>query len=104
MAAVLLVSCLVICTSCACLYGITKSKSQDSAISLIVALVALCAVSFHWLARPHLFTLVFAAIYYHLLEMGTVKTKRMMIALPLLMVLWTNVHGGFLAGPVSGVL
>ncbi len=98
MAAVLFVSILVICFSSALVYGITKLKSRNSVVSLAVSLVAMCAASFHWLARPHIFTFLFTAVFYLFLDTGLVRTRRMMIALPLLMVLWTNIHGGFIAG------
>jgi hypothetical protein len=98
MAAVLLASIIVICFASALVYGITKSKSGNSVVSLFVALIAMCAGSFHWLARPHLFTFLFTAIFFQFLDTGTVRTRRMMITLPLLMVLWTNLHGGFVAG------
>jgi hypothetical protein len=98
MAAVLLVSVIVICFSSALVYGITKNKSRNSIVSLAVSLVAMCAASFHWMARPHIFTFLFVAIFYQFLDTGMVKTRRMMVALPLLMVLWTNIHGGFIAG------
>lgn len=98
MAAVLLVSAIVICLSSTLVYGITKAKSKNSLVSLAVAMVAMCASSFHWLARPHLFTFLFVAVFFHLLDTGSVRTRRMMIALPLLMVIWTNLHGGFVAG------
>jgi hypothetical protein len=98
MAAVLLVSILVICFSSALVYGITQHKSRNSVVSLAVTLIAMCAASFHWLARPHIFTFLFTAVFYMFLDTGMVRTRRMVIALPLLMVLWTNIHGGFIAG------
>jgi hypothetical protein len=98
MAAVLFVSTLVICLSCALLYGITKDKSHNSIVSLFITLVAMCAASFHWLARPHIFTFLFVAIFYHLLDTGAGHRKRMLLGLPLMMVVWTNLHGGFIAG------
>jgi hypothetical protein len=98
MAAVLLVSILVICFSSALVYGVTKYKSRNSVVSLAITLIAMCAASFHWLARPHIFTFLFTAVFYMFLDTGMVRTRRMMIALPLLMVLWTNIHGGFIAG------
>jgi hypothetical protein len=98
MAAVLLVSALVICFSSALIYSITKSKASNALVSLAIAMMATCAASFHWLARPHLFTFIFVAIFYQFLDEGTVKVRRMMIGLPVLMVVWTNLHGGFVAG------
>jgi hypothetical protein len=98
MAAVLLVSSIVICLASVLVYAITRSKSGNSLVSLLISLVAMCAASFHWLARPHLFTFLFVAIFLHLLDKGTVKSRRMLAVLPVLMVLWTNLHGGFVAG------
>jgi hypothetical protein len=98
MAAVLLASALVVCVSSALVYAITKSKSGNSVVSLGVAMVAMCAASFHWLARPHLFTFIFTAVFFHFLDRGTVQKRRMLVGLPLLMILWTNLHGGFVAG------
>ncbi len=98
MAAVLFVTTLTICTSFAAVYLITKAKSGQALISLVVTLVAMCAASFHWLARPHIVTFLFVAVFYHLLDTGADKRKRMLIGLPLLTVVWTNLHGGFVAG------
>jgi hypothetical protein len=98
MAAVLLVSAIAICFSSALIYAITKSKARNAIVSLFVSLTATCAASFHWLARPHIFTFLFAAVFYQFLDSGIKKPRRMLIALPLLMVLWTNLHGGFIAG------
>ncbi len=98
MAAVLFVTTLVICFSCALLYGITKQKSHNSIVSLLITLIAMCAASFHWLARPHIFTFLFVTISYHFLDAGTVRKTRMLLGLPLMMIVWTNLHGGFIAG------
>lgn len=56
----------------------------------------------YWSARPHLITLLFTAIFMHILESGTwnptQKNLRRLWLLPVLMVLWVNSHGGFAVG------
>ena len=52
----------------------------------------------HWLARPHLFTLLFTVIFYSILERVKDGKRRLLWWLPALTVLWTNLHGGFFVG------
>ncbi len=52
----------------------------------------------HWLARPHLFTLLFIVIFLALLERAREGRTRMLLFLPPLTILWTNLHGGFIVG------
>ena len=47
--------------------------------------------------RPHIFTLLFLALHLLILESST-KRRIWLALLPLLMVIWVNVHGGFVAG------
>jgi len=65
-------------------------------------LAAICS-SIHWLARPHLFTLLFLVLFYAALE--RVRDGRTRLAgvpylaiFPAVTVLWTNLHGGFFVG------
>jgi len=63
----------------------------------VTALAAACS-SMHWLARPHLFTLLFVVAFCWILELAGEKKRHLLWLLPPLMLVWTNVHGGFLAG------
>jgi hypothetical protein len=98
LAAVLLVSTLVICAASAVVYGITRRKSGNPVVSLILTLFVVCATSIHWLARPHLFTLLFTGLFFAVLDSGPAQKRRMLVLLPCLMVAWTNLHGGFIVG------
>ena len=75
---------------------------RASGISIIVAvfIVALSASvsTIHWLARPHIFSLLFTLIFYIVLDTYQNKKKNCLYILPLLMIVWVNLHGGFLAG------
>jgi hypothetical protein len=79
-------------------------RLQSNAI-LAIAITVLAAVasSIHWMARPHLFTLLFVVLFYGaLLKVAGGHTKvagiPYLVLLPAGMILWTNLHGGFFAG------
>jgi len=66
-------------------------------------MVATAAASIHWLARPHLFTLLFMVLFYAALELVDEGRTRLagvpiLAALPVITILWTNLHGGFFVG------
>jgi len=65
-----------------------------------MTLVAAAASAVHWLARPHLFTMLFTVVFLSVLERVERQpgSYRRLCLLPLLMVLWTNLHGGFFVG------
>ena len=72
-------------------------------VATLIAVVVAAASSTHWLARPHLFTLLFLVLFYAALEQ--VRDGRTRLAgipylaiLPAATVLWTNLHGGFFIG------
>lgn len=71
-------------------------------VILLLAIV-LAASSHHFHARPHIATIALTALTYGILcdvEAGRAPARRLWL-LPLLMVLWTNLHGGALAGIVN---
>jgi hypothetical protein len=52
----------------------------------------------HWLARPHIFSLLLTVTWYRLLDSYQYKKGNYLYALPPLMFLWVNLHGGFMFG------
>ncbi len=100
MAAVVLASLLVICTAGRILYGLVRRRAGDSLVAIAVTFVAVAASSIHWLARPHLFTLLFVLVFYDILERAARGRTRLLGWLPALTILWTNLHGGFFLGIV----
>jgi hypothetical protein len=75
---------------------------RASGISIIVAacIVALSAGAsiIHWLARPHIFSLLLVLFWYIILDTYQYKKKNYLYLLLPLMLLWVNLHGGFIAG------
>ncbi|MCE5307147.1 MAG: hypothetical protein LLG20_05860 [Acidobacteriales bacterium] len=100
LAAVVLFSTFLLCLTFAWLFRLTRRKSGHEFIAIILTAMAIQCSSIHWWARPHLFTLLFIVIFYDLLERVKAGQTRLLIALPLITVFWTNVHAGFIPGVV----
>ena len=99
MAAVVLGSSLVLALTFALLFRLAR-RSSDALVALALTLVAAAGSAGHWLARPHLFTMLFTVIFYSILERADRAPEdwRRLWLLPPLMLLWTNLHGGFFVG------
>jgi hypothetical protein len=84
------------------LYQEARRKS-NVLVAISVTMIAAAASSIHWLARPHLFTLLFLVLFYRGLESVRAGRGRMagipyLAIFPVATVLWTNLHGGFFVG------
>lgn len=97
---VVFVSLLIICFAFALLYRIALRLSGDVFLSIGATLLAAMASTIHWLARPHLFTLLFVAVFYYAIERSRSGSSRWLWLLPPVAALWTNIHGGFVIGLV----
>jgi hypothetical protein len=95
MQAVLLGAIVLICLTSALLYRLVLRKCGNVLISFALTAIAAAGSSIHWLARPHLFTMLFLVVFYSILEDGRM---RLLFILPVAAVVWTNLHGGFLVG------
>jgi len=103
MAAVVLASSLVLALTFALLFRMAR-RSSDALVALALTLAAAAGSAGHWLARPHLFTMLFTVIFYSMLDgsgeraAGACGVPRRLWLLPPLMAVWTNLHGGFFVG------
>jgi hypothetical protein len=70
-------------------------RGASGVIAVMVCLVAVGASSVHFLARPHLFTLLFFVAALWLLDADRQRSSRAVWLLVPLTALWTNLHGGF---------
>ena len=73
----------------------TVWRGASGLIAALLALLAVGASSIHFLARPHLFTLVFLTCALWLLDADRRRPGRAVWLLLPLTLLWTNLHGGF---------
>ena len=99
---VVMFSILMLSVTFAALFLLVRRKSNPL-VAIAVTMLAATASSIHWLARPHLFTLLFLVLFYAALEQVQEGRTRLMgvpilAALPVVTILWTNLHGGFFVG------
>jgi hypothetical protein len=67
-------------------------------VALFVAALVAVVSSVHWLARPHMFTFFFVALWAYGLERFYRNENKKLWLFPLLMSIWVNTHGAFIAG------
>ncbi|HEX7092023.1 MAG TPA: hypothetical protein VF192_18035 [Longimicrobiales bacterium] len=79
----------------ALLYRFLRGQGVDTLLALgATVLGALCGM-LHWLARPHLFSILATVLLLGLLER---PGRHRLVPIALLFALWANLHGGFLFG------
>lgn len=85
----------ILCVISVMIYRTARIHAGPVVAGVTCGLV-LAATTIHWLARPHLFTWLALAIFCWVLERGPRSTR--LWSLPAVMVLWVNLHPGFVAG------
>ena len=90
----------VIAFTFALTFRILLARGSLLQISIALLLLAMGAAMIHFLARPHVLSWLFTVIWFQLLDSAEVAPEnwRQLLWLPLLMLLWVNLHGGFLFG------
>jgi hypothetical protein len=92
---------LVIALTFAFVFRKMLARGAGLGVALGMLLLAFSSSSIHFLARPHVVSWLFTVIFFDVLEAfeddGNV---RKLLWLPALMLVWVNVHGGFLVGLV----
>jgi len=96
LAAVAVVSLFVIAFSFTIVYRTALRHSRNVLLLLALMLLGMDVSTVHWLARPHLFTLLFTALFCAILDRVRSGNVRLLWLLPPLTILWTNLHGGFM--------
>lgn len=81
------------------IYVLLRRLAVSPAVALVVLLAAYIPFQIGVSPRPQLVTyLIFACFLYVLLNYKYCQTTRYLFALPVLMVVWVNAHGGYVAG------
>ena len=83
-------------------FGLLVRRGAGLLTALVLTLLAIGASMIHFLARPHVLSWLFALIWVWILSAyestSDARASRRMWLLPLLTLIWVNVHGGFLLG------
>jgi len=97
MKAVLLFSAAVLAVTMVILARHMIRRGANALVTLFLIHLAIGACSIHFLARPHIFTMLFTAISMRLLDDDRERPSRTIWWLVPLTALWANMHGGFVA-------
>jgi hypothetical protein len=92
---VVVVSMLVLLLSFAALYHLMLRRGADPVIALFVSSFGAVATQVHWLARPHLISILLMVAWYAMVEEYRCRRSKVIFLVPLLIVLWANTHGAF---------
>jgi hypothetical protein len=95
MAAVVLAALIIICFTSVLLFRLVRRTCDNGLVAIAVTLLATGGCAIHWLARPHLFTMLFCVVSLHITERAAEGNTRLLGWLVPLTLLWTNLHGGF---------
>src|SRR5512138_2743003 len=91
---VVLLTAFLIAVTFTCTYREMLKRNVFRITAFIIVLLATFTSSLHWLTRPHIFTFLFTALWAYQLE----NKKSKLWLFPLLMLIWANTHGAFIAG------
>ncbi len=95
---VVLLAALLIAMTVVLIYREILRREIPYLIAFGLAIWAAALTSVHWLARPHLFTFLFLALWTPRLIRLTRGESVPLWQFPLIMLLWANFHGAFIAG------
>jgi hypothetical protein len=87
-------------------FHLAMRRGGSLPITLLLVVLSLGASAVHFLARPHVLSWLFTVIWFEVLDTAAYVNEpnaqpnedRRLFFLPLLMLLWVNLHGGFLFG------
>ena len=101
----------VIAVVFAAMFRLLVLSGVNLLVAVILVLLATGASTIHFLARPHVLSWLFALAWFWILDSSEYEcvrddrpaaaqspNQRQLWLLPLLMLVWVNVHGGFLLG------
>lgn len=98
---VVFICALIIATAFWFLFKHNRRSSDTLIIPFLVAFLAMIISMTHWLARPHLVTFLLLTLWMiTLTQLRQAKTNRWW-GLPLIMIAWVNLHGGFIIGFIT---
>jgi len=88
------------------MFGLLIARGTNLVVALGLVLLAMSGSMIHFLARPHVVSWLFTLAWFWILDSSEREDfdlpggsrRRWLWTLPLLMLVWVNLHGGFLVG------
>lgn len=80
------------------MFKLLRTGSGNIFVLTAFVILAFASSQLHWLARPHIFSLLLMVVWYHILDSYQYRYINRLVLLPPLMLLWVNLHGGYITG------
>ena len=80
------------------LFRFIRAHDGNIIISTLLVILAALTSSLHWLARPHIYSLLLMLIWYFMIDEYQYRNRNLIFLFPFMMLLWVNLHGGFITG------
>jgi hypothetical protein len=98
--AVVFFTAIVIAVTFSSAFFLLQRRGANLIVALVLILLAASASMIHFFTRPHVISWLFALIWFCILDSseGNFSREKSIWLLPPLMLVWVNVHGGFLIG------
>jgi hypothetical protein len=96
----------VIAATFALVLRLALRRGSSLPVAAVLVMLAVAASTIHFFARPHVLSWLLTIIWFQLLDSSETASEtadhperdRCLLWLPVIMLLWTNLHGGFLLG------
>jgi hypothetical protein len=95
---VVLFTAVVICSTFALLFRFVLERSGNLVVAGSLTLLAVAAAQVHMLARPHVLSWLLTLLWLETLYRFQDGERSALLWLPALMLLWVNLHAGFVLG------
>ena len=103
---VVFVTAVVIASTFALVLRLALRRGSNPPVAVILLLLSVGASTIHFFARPHVLSWLLTVIWFQLLDSSETTSEttadaepdRRLLWLPVIILLWTNLHGGFLLG------
>lgn len=95
---VVLLAIILIGVTITLMFRETIRQSNSYLVAGLLAFWAMPATLFHWMARPHLFSWLALACWAPVVDRMARGKKVSIWQLPFIMLVWANLHGGFIVG------
>ncbi len=95
---VIILTALIIAATFALLFRFVLRRSGSFALAVALTLLAAASAQVHMLARPHVLSWLFTLLWVEVLYRFEGGKRSALLYLPPLMLIWVNIHGGFILG------
>lgn len=95
---IILLKALLLAITSLILFKLILKYNVNVFIAFFITIAAFNAAAFHSVERPLLFTFLFVVLFLYVIKKYLDGSKRWLYLLPILMLLWVNLHAGFVFG------